>query len=188
MDKASLAAIEKILKNLATEKVEASTQTEILLDGFERVIYAIPPVSGKRVRTEVLNVKTPSSTNVKTPSSHYSWKSEELTPISVRRTDSDSSIVIEHKGHTVLAKMHYKGQKHWWKPKYRIKNSGESWDEANNRCELPIMSSREKISEMLKNETEWRDEYNDLTTLQLFCLLKRQSPGCVFSGLEEVLE
>jgi len=179
MDKTSLAAIEKILKNLATEKVEASTQTEILLNGFERVIYAIPPVTGKRIRTEEPAVKTPSSS--------YSWKSDELTPVAIRRTDSDSSIVLEHKGHTVLAKMHHKGHKHWWKPKYRIKNSGESWDEANNRCELPIMSSREKISQMLREETEWRDEYNALTTLQLFCLLKRQSPGCVFSGLEEAL-
>lgn len=180
MDPTSLAAIEKILKNLATEKKEVSTQTEILLDGFERVIYAIPPVTGKRIRTEVPAVKTPVS--------QYSWNSNELTPVSLRRSDSDSSIVLEHKGHTVLAKMHHKGHKHWWKPKYRIKNSGESWEDANNRCELPIMSSREKISQMLKNETEWRDEYNDLTTLQLFCLLKRQSPGCVFSGMEEVLE
>ena len=179
MDPTSLAAIEKILKNLATEKKEASTQTEILLDGFEKVIYAIPPITGKRARTEEPAVKTPASA--------FSWKSD-LTPISIRRTDSDSSIVLEHKGHTVLAKMHHKGHKHWWKPKYRIKNSGESWEDANNRCELPIMSSREKISQMLKNETEWRDEYNDLTTLQLFCLLKRQSPGCVFSGMEEVLE
>ncbi len=177
MDPTSLAAIEKILKNLATEKVEASTQTEILLDGFERVVYAIPPLTGKRVRTEVPNVKTPAS--------HYSWKSDELTPITVRRTDSDSSIVIEHKGHTVLAKMHHKGHKHWWKPKYRIKNSGESWDEANNRCDLPIMSSREKISLMITEESEWRDEYNDMTTLQLFCLLKRHSPGIIFSGIEE---
>lgn len=177
MDKASLAAIEKILKNLATEKVEASTQTEILLDGFERVIYAIPPVTGKRVRTEVPAVKTPAST--------YSWKSEELTPISIRRSDSDSSIVIEHKGHTVLAKVHHKGHKHWWKPKYRIKNCDETWEDANNRCELPIMSSREKISQMIREESEWRDEYNDMTTIQLFTILKRQSPGCVFSGLEE---
>ncbi len=177
MDPTSLAAIEKILKNLATEKNDASTQTEILLDGFERVIYAIPPVTGKRVRVEELAVKTPSS--------QYSWKSEEMTPISLKRTDSDSSIIIEHKGHTVLAKMYHKKHKHWWKPKYRIKNSGETWDEANNRCELPIMSSREKISQMIRDESEWRDEYNDMTTVQLFCLLKRQSPGLIWSGIEE---
>ena len=177
MDPASLAAIEKILKNLATEKVEASTQTELCLEGNEKIIYAIPPVTGKRVRTQEPAVKTPLSS--------YSWKSDEMTPISIRRTDSDSSIVIEHKGHTVLAKVHHKGQKHWWKPKYRIKNSDESWEEANNRCELPIMSSREKISEMIREESEWRDEYNDMTTIQLFTILKRQSPGCVFSGLEE---
>jgi hypothetical protein len=187
MDPTSLATIERILKNLATEKKEASTQTELCLDGHEKIIYAIPPVTGKRPRIE--EVEVASSIAAKTPASSYSWKSNELTPVStIRRTNSESSIVLVHKGHTVLAKMHHRGHKHWWKPKYRIKNSGESWDEANNRCELPIMSSREKISEMLKNETEWRDEYNDLTTLQLFCLLKRQSPGCVFSGLEEVLE
>jgi len=183
MDPASLAAIQELLKKLATEKVEVGTQTELQLDGHERIMYAIPPVTGKRVRGKELMVEK----NVKTPNSNYSWKSnEELTPITIRRTDSESSIVLEHKGHTVLAKMHHKGHKHWWKPKYRIKNSGESWDEANNRCELPIMSSREKISQMIRDESEWRDEYNDMTTLQLFCLLKRQSPGVIFSGFEEV--
>ena len=130
MDPVSLAAIETLLKKLATEKVEASTQTEILLSGFEKVIYAIPPTTGKRVRTEEMAVKTPSSSLSadKTPTSTYSWKSDEITSLSLRRSDSDSSIVLEHKGHTVLAKMHYKGHKHWWKPKYRIKNSGESWE------------------------------------------------------------
>ena len=177
MDAESLSALQVLLKKLATEKVEVGTQTELLIDDkYERIIYAVPPVTGKRVRTE----------NCKTPNTHYSWKSNDLTPISIRRTDSDSSIVLEHKGHTVLAKMHHKGHKHWWKPKYRIKNSGESWDEANNRCELPVMSSREKITEMIKAESTWRDEYNDMTTIQLFCLLKRQSPGLIWSGIEEL--
>ncbi len=171
-----------ILSNNAADTVSKETQTEFCPMPL-RVVQVSPrseSLPGKRPRY-FESASTPESYLNESGKSPFPINSPD-EPITVERSDSDSSIVVERHGHTHLATV-VKGPKtHSWKSKVKLKTPDQTWLMADDACFLPVMNARDKVVKLLtEQQGYWLPEQENLTTLQLFCMLKKASPGLISS-------
>jgi len=171
-----------ILSSNVASTEDKDTQTEFCPEPLRVVqVSPRPPcIPGKRPRFFESD-GTPESyfeASGKSPFPHE----EEPSVISVERSDSDSSIVVERHGHTHLATTVKGPKSHSWKSKVKLKTPDQTWMMANDACHLPVMNAREKVVKLLTEQQGfWLPEQDNLTTLQLFCMLKKASPGLISS-------
>lgn len=133
--------------------------------------------------------------------------SGEVKPRKKRKRDSgasdDQSFVMERHNRVYLA---YKPEDQCWRFKYVLKDKGETWDEADNtimakmrsiakggKCAQNAFTAREKLVQLWCDQnkisyTEGEKAAANLTNLELFVAIKKESPGLIKSGIPNPTE
>ena len=127
---------------------------------------------------------------------------EGIIPRKKRKRNSgasdDQSFVMERHNRVYLA---YKPEDQCWRFKYVLKDKGETWDEADSTIMAKMRSvaeggksannaftEREKLVQLWCdqnkiNYTEGEKAAANMTNLELFVAIKKESPGLIQSGI-----